>query len=99
MSTQLDLFEADFLKYHRDNPHIYEAFKKFTVKAINKGHKRWSAEAIFNVMRWETEITGNDEFKINNNYKALYARMFMRDFPEVKGFFAIRKSKFDVICH
>ena len=97
MIFQLDLFEDDFLKYHRENPQIYEAFKQFTTKAIERGHKNWSAEAIFNVMRWETGIEGNDEFKINNNYKALYARLFMRDYPKYAGFFRIRKSQYDVI--
>lgn len=97
MNIQLDLFPNDFLKYHQDNPQIYEAFKKFTIKAINKGHKRWSADAIFHVMRWETEIEGNDQFKVNNNYTALYARMFMEEFPQVKGFFTVRKSKFDQV--
>jgi hypothetical protein len=100
-AKQLSIWESEayikFQIYHRENPQIYEYFKKFTFQAINKGFKHWSAEAVFNICRWETGVSGNDEFKINNNYKAWYSRLFMNDFPEHKGFFQLRESKADQI--
>lgn len=86
-----------FPEYHKDNPHIYEAFKKITFMAINKGHKDFSAEFVFNVIRWETNVSakGYDEYKVNNNYKAFYSRMFMDDFPAYKGIFKTRRSRYD----
>ncbi len=97
--NQLNLFNGientKFPDYHKENPNIYEAFKKYTFKSIDKGLNNYSAEAIFNIIRWFTKESGNDEFKVNNNYKAFYSRMFMNEFPEYKGYFRTRKSKFD----
>ena len=42
--------------WHKDNPHVYELFEKFTMQAINRGHNRLSAWLIVNRIRWETMI-------------------------------------------
>jgi len=91
-----DISDSKFPKYHSENPQIYEAFKKYAKKAIEKGDKRLSADYIFHVIRWESPI-GSDEkdFKVNNNYTSFYSRMFMNEYPEFKGIFNLRKSKFD----
>jgi hypothetical protein len=96
---QLNLFSGinseKFPEYHKDNPYIYEAFKKYTFESIERKFKNFSAEFVFNIIRWETAISGNDTFKMNNNYKAFYSRMFMNEYPEYKGYFRTRKSKYD----
>lgn len=88
MTTLKNRFE----KYHADNPHVYEAFRKFALESAAR-RPHFSARAIFHRMRWQTMITGNDEFKINNNYSAFYARMFENDYPDLKGFFETRKQQ------
>lgn len=97
--NQPNLFDAKtetaFEVYHRENPAVYVLFKRFSFEAIEKGRKHFSAEAVINRIRWETLISGNDDFKINNNYKAFYSRLFMKDFPQYSGFFELRKSKAD----
>lgn len=84
-----------FNQYHRDNPQVYELFKYFTRMAIKRGHNRLSAWMIANRIRWETSIEtfSVDEYKISNDYIALYARMFMRDHPEYDGFFKTKEMK------
>jgi len=84
-----------FNQYHRDNPHVYELFKKFTFMAIRRGHNRLSAWMIANRIRWETSIEtfSVEEYKISNDYIALYARKFMNDHPEYNGFFKIKEMK------
>jgi hypothetical protein len=84
-----------FNQYHRDNPQVYELFKYFTLRAIKRGHNRLSAWMIANRIRWETSIEtfSVDEYKISNDYIALYARMFMRDHPEYDGFFKTKEMK------
>ena len=98
--NQLSIFDGikseKFPQYHKDNPHIYEAFKHHTHLAISRGFKNFSAEFVFNILRWETGISAkHDPYKINNNYKAFYSRMFMNEYPEYANFFRVRKSKFD----
>lgn len=84
-----------FNQYHKDNPQVYELFKRFTFMAIRRGHNRLSAWMIANRIRWETSIEtfSVDEYKISNDYIALYARMFMRDHPEYDGFFKTKEMK------
>jgi len=100
-NNQLDIFEGiscdKFPQYHTDNPHIYEAFKKYAFEAINSGRKHFSSEAIINRIRWDSMIRGAGEYKINNNYKSFYSRMFANEFPDYRDFFFMRKSKFDNI--
>lgn len=90
-----DEFTQQFVQYHLDNPHIYQEFKKFTFKAMAKGFKHYGAKAIFEIIRFETGVKGNDQFKVNNNYTPYFARLFEKDHPEHKDFFYKRKSKFD----
>lgn len=86
-----------FEKYDQDNPHIYEKFKEIAFEAIHKRkHKTLSAEFIFNVMRWQTDVGAKDDvFKLRNDFKPFYARKFMNDYPTLKGFFRTRTSKAD----
>lgn len=82
----------DFKKYHKENPHIWKAFKKFARQAkYEKGFKHYSSYGIFEIMRWHTGITGTGEFKINNNFRPDYARKMMKKYPEFRGFFRTRK--------
>jgi hypothetical protein len=86
----------DFPQYHHDNPGVYEAFKKYTFEAIGKGFKHISSDFILHIVRWHTPVTGDDDFKINNNYTPFYARLFMNEHPQYEGLFRLRKSKYDL---
>jgi hypothetical protein len=78
-----------FKKYHSENPDIYRMFVKFSLQAAER-RKNFSAKAVFERIRWETMVSGNDQFKINNNYTAYYARMFEHNYPKHEGFFRKR---------
>lgn len=82
-----------FNQYHQENPIIWEKFKELTFKAINKRFKNYSSKGIFELIRWHTKgDIKADGLKINNNYTADYARMFMDRFPQYKGFFRTREK-------
>jgi hypothetical protein len=83
-----------FLDFHIQNPHVYAAFERFARQAIASGRKRLGAGLIYERMRWHYSIeTKGDEFQLNNNYRADYARMFEERNPEYKGFFSTRERK------
>lgn len=85
------LTNADYFKvYHAENPQIYETFKAFAFQLIAAGVSKLSSYLIFERMRWETLVTGNDGYKLNNNYRPYYSRLFMQDYPQYEGFFSIR---------
>jgi hypothetical protein len=93
---QLRLFEDEaFVKYHAENPQVYQAFKKLTIQTIQKGFRHYSAKGIYELIRWHTGTAGNDGFKVSNNYTPFYARLFEKDYPQYRGYFRKRKSKFD----
>jgi len=83
-----------FEEFHAHNPEIFRLFCYFTNQVINAGHKNYSAEAIFNQIRWYTTIeTRGDDFKINNDYKPYYSRKYMKEFN--CQIFTIRSSMAD----
>ncbi len=83
-----------FNQYHNENPQIWREFKKLSFEAKNvKGFKNYSANGIFEVIRWNTEVSADDKYKINNNYRGDYARKLMAEYPEFKGFFRVRTLK------
>lgn len=85
----------DFKKYDSENPVIWQLFQRFTREAKAKGFKTYSSNGIFEIMRWHTAANGNDNFKVNNNFRPDYARKMMRAYPEFKGFLRVRKLTAD----
>jgi len=89
---------GEFKALHQKNPEVYKLFVQFTLQAINKGHAKLSSEMIVNRIRWETSvITTDKDYKINNDYKPFYSRMFMAQFPKYDYFFQKRGSYADQI--
>ena len=53
-----------------------------------------SADALLHRIRWEVAVnTTGDDFKINNDFAALYARKFREQYPEHAGFFETRERR------
>jgi hypothetical protein len=84
---------VDFEKYDKENPHIWAKFVDIAFQAKNKGFKRYGAKGIFELIRWHTKVSGNDAFKVNNNYAPDYARKMAIKYPEFEGFFRVRELK------
>jgi len=78
-----------FINYHADNPQIYEAFERYAHLASSR-RNHFAAITIINRIRWDTMISGDDDFKVNNNYAAYYGRLYEENHPEKKDFFRKR---------
>jgi hypothetical protein len=88
--------EERFERFHADNPRVFELFKRFAAEVMGRGLKRFSADAIVQRIRWFVQVdTTGDEFKVNDNYSAYYARLLIRECPEFDGFFELRKTQSD----
>jgi hypothetical protein len=85
-----------FYEFHQANPAIYHAFKRFSYEAKASGRKRFSHWAVAQRIRWYTmiETTGSD-YKLSNDFIALYARLLVFEHPEFTGFFTFKKMKSD----
>lgn len=98
LSAQSNI-ELRFMRFHNANPAIYELVKRFTLELIHNRHKNGSISMVIERVRWETKVKTSDppqEFKVSNEYRAHYARLFMRDFPQYKGFFRTRQMAGEV---
>lgn len=84
-----DQLKIDFEEYDRANPGIYLAFES-VARAMKAKRVYFGAKAIMEIVRWNTLQSGNDQFKINNNYTAYYARKFEGLNPDCVGFFQKR---------
>ena len=84
--------KENFNEYHKNHPEIYDLFVKFTNMATQR-KKYYSAKAIFHRIRWETMISGEGDYKIDDGWISHYARKFMDDFPQHQGFFQTRDRK------
>ncbi len=80
---------ADF---HRNNPHVLEAVRKVALQMRRAGHAQWSVNGAFEVLRYQWAMQTHDPegFKLNNTYRAWYARELMRTTPELADFFETR---------
>ncbi len=86
--------EAQWRIFHAENPQVYELFKRFTFQVISAGRDRYSSDAICHRIRWHTTIEARgDTFKINDHHTAFYARLFMDDHPQHRGFFETRVQR------
>jgi hypothetical protein len=63
-------------------------------RARRRGVRRWGIKALFEVLRWNRLMqTSADDWKLNNNFTAYYARSIMAAVPELQGFFEIRGTR------
>ena len=79
-----------FLKWHKENPSVWEEFKRLTLEAIARG-KKVGAKAVMERVRWEVEIEKGGDWKANNSYTAYFARAFAIKYPLHKDYFEFRE--------
>ena len=84
-----------FNQYDKENPVVYEEFKKYADQLINRGYRHLSSKLICEIIRFNSMIETKGKYKINNNYTADYARKFEKDFPQYLGYFSKRLCKFE----
>jgi len=83
-----------FNKFHRENPHVFEAFEEQVFEAINRGRTKISAKLIINWIRWNEFLKTSDKnFRINDAYQSYYARCFVAKYPEQVSLFEFRKLR------
>jgi hypothetical protein len=61
-----------------------------------KGRTHYGIKALFEVVRFHRALETTDkcaEWKMNNNYSALYARLLMANEPELCDFFRTRSRR------
>ncbi|MBU1767886.1 MAG: hypothetical protein KJ648_07280 [Candidatus Omnitrophica bacterium] len=79
-------------EFHEANPQVYVELRALARQTLHAGRNCLGIGVLWEVMRWHRSLTrdGVEDFKLNNNYRAWYARELMRREPELVNFFEIR---------
>lgn len=93
LSLPVSVIDARFQEFHKNNPVVYGTLVGLVRKAVDSGKNRIGIKMLWEVLRWELWIKTNGtelDFKLNNNYTSRYARLIMKNEPELKGIFELR---------
>lgn len=87
---------ADFEQFHRQNPHVYKCLVSLARQWVTvTGRDKLGIGALYERARWEFAMTTTDtDYKLNNDYRAYYSRLIMRN-EGLHGLFNLRSSKAD----
>lgn len=85
--------EEKFARMLVEHPEFYPAFERIAFDFIRRGFKRYSADGILHIIRYQTLLRDGTNFKCNNDFTALMSRRFNARNPEHKGFFQTRERR------
>lgn len=87
--------ERAFWAFHEQHPEFYRSFDHFAGQLLRAGRTYGSAYLICERIRWDTILSGADVdgFKINNNHRPYYARLWMQENPQHPEFFHTREIR------
>lgn len=90
-----DRIAVQFAQFHTAHPWVYARLKELALALKASGVQQYGISGLYETLRYETSIRAKDSegFKLNNNYRALYARELARDEPALKDFFKFRLRK------
>ncbi|OBS01863.1 hypothetical protein A9W98_17930 [Mycobacterium gordonae] len=86
-----------FEAFDRANPHVYTTLVRLAREWIQRtGRHKLAIATLFERARWEIALATTDpEFKLNNNFRAFYARLIMHREPDLTDLFDLRSSEAD----
>lgn len=82
-----------FVDYHKQNPQVFAAFKRFAYEVLKSGRTHFSGKAIAERVRFDSLVSGNDGFKLNNSFVACMVRMLQFEDKNFIGFFETREKR------
>jgi hypothetical protein len=90
-----------FLAFHAEHPEVYWRLRALAFQYRRRGFDRVGIATLFEVLRYERDMQGVRDakgFRLNNNYKAHYARMLMVNNPELDGIFETRNMRAEQVA-
>lgn len=90
--------EERFWAFHKRNPQVYDELLDLARRQVQAGRSRLEINQLFAVLRYRYSLqTEGDDYKLNNDYRACYARLLMgRELQLLGGKFAVRSLRVPV---
>ena len=88
-----DHIEREFWEFHNKHPEVYHQLTRLARQWRANGRAKLGIATIYEVLRWNSHVNQERDggFKLNNNHKALYARLIMEREPDLDGVFETRE--------
>lgn len=89
-----ETIRARFEAFHTEHPEVYRQLVQLARQWVSVGRRRLGIATLFERLRWEWHIAGLtdvDGYKLNNSFRALYARKIMAEHPDLDGLFETRR--------
>ena len=87
-----------FRAFNYANPWIMDRLVEMARRLKSRGINQYGIAALWEVLRYDWTVRTDDPtstLKLNNDYRAFYAREIMRRHPDLDGFFSTRRSQAD----
>lgn len=83
-----------FEKFHRENPQFYVDLTTLARRFRDRTGRECGIQRLVEIVRFDLEMQSrtDEEFKVNNDFAAFYARLIMLREPDLAGFFQVRNS-------
>lgn len=81
--------------YHKANPHVMPILVNMAYEVSRSGQRNIGINMLFEVLRWKinVETVKTEGFKISDPLAAVYVRFILRDHPDLRGVFVLKKSQ------
>lgn len=86
-----------FVAFHAESPEVYRTLCILARQWVQRtGRHRIGIATLYERARWELAMSTCDpDFKLNNSYRAYYARLIMAQEHDLRGLFETRSSDAD----
>ena len=83
--------------YHNANPHVMSILVNMAYEVSRSGQRNIGINMLFEVLRWKINIetVKTEGFKISDPLAAVYVRFILRNHPDLRGVFVLKKSQVD----
>lgn len=88
--------DEQFARFHAANPHVFANLLKLTRREVQKGRRHWSVKGAYEVLRWNISETTGADYKLNNNFTAIYARLLNAEPGVPDDFYRTRERRQEV---
>jgi hypothetical protein len=82
-------------RFHALNPQVYRMACRVLRYMRDRGLPRFGIGAAWEILRFRYLETTGDVYKLNNNYRAFYARRILEREPDLAGFLTTRDCPHD----
>jgi hypothetical protein len=101
LAQQLSLFDDNPLRdafdlFHAQHPEVYVWLREKALGLRHRGREHYGLRALWEVLRFHTAMGDfHADYRLNDHHPPFYARLLMRDVPELRGFFETRAAAAD----